>query len=751
MYTTIYGPWYGGSGKGRFVVDIEDIGAVTKDTAGVWVRSNWYLEFSQATWDASNTFDPNGSFEQNPFGPVNIGTSSNPVTRALIWEKDIYVNLQYGSTTGIHVAGNIVGINNVGTTIYVDQWFNLPARPYQLPNPATSFTNTYVNDNKIDLAWTANYTGANGATPWSNQNIDRTETGDWAGAMQVAWLGWEPTSWSDTSVQPNKRYNYRHNAINPAGSSTYAYAANAVYTTPAAPNKPTFAKQADGSVKITAKNNSPWATKYRIDDSADGNTWTTLTSTGTISALGADIVHTQSSPNNAVTHRYRVMVQTPDGKWSAASPTSDILQLQAPPNPPTWAVIDPAFDATSAITTPWTHNPVDSTPQTAYEVQWRSSADNGATWTAWTTTGKVTSTTSSRTWAANTFPQNRLIERQVKTWGAHANSSAWSASATFKTSAKPTTGITSPANNSTFQGKYITAAWNYADVEGTAQSAWEVLLFKVGDTEAIGLWTGTGSQSTFAIPTALEDDTSYRIEVRVRDGVGLWSNAATSQVLVDYLPPPAPIVTVEWDKLRGAAIIMIVNPMPTGSEPAAVKNRIYRDGVLIADNVKLDTTYIDLLPLTTGSTYTVESESALPSSNTTVAVLGYDEEVGRRFWLNGGNGWHQVASYYGNVNRDHTTELAGDEEHYSGRTLPVLTIGEAVTETFGFSTTVEQVVDNPANFHALVRTPGVVCFREPSGRYFVSLRRVSEGTTQSFTAEMSFSMKIVDYKEGVTE
>ena len=85
MYTTIYGPWYGGSAKGRFVVDIEDIGAVTKDTAGVWVCSNWYLEFSQSTWDASNTFDPNGSFEQAPFGPITIGTSSNPVKRALIW------------------------------------------------------------------------------------------------------------------------------------------------------------------------------------------------------------------------------------------------------------------------------------------------------------------------------------------------------------------------------------------------------------------------------------------------------------------------------------------------------------------------------------------------------------------------------------------------------------------------------------------------------------------------------------------
>ena len=920
MYTTIYGPWYGGSGKGRFVVDIEDIGTVTKDTTSVVVRSNWYLEFSQPTWDASNVFDPGGSFESANISPVYIGTSSNPVTRMLIWEKDITVNLQYGTETGIQVKGQISGINNVGVTVYVDQWFNLPARPYQLPNPASNFTNTYVNDNKVDLSWVANYTGSDGATPWHNQYIDRTSTGEWADATQVAALGWEPTNWTDTTLQPNKRYNYRHRASNSAGSSPYAYASNSLYTKPAAPNKPTFAKQADGSVKITAKNNSPWATKYRIDDSADGSTWTTLTSSGTISALGTDIVHTQSSPNNAVTHRYRVMVQTPDGKWSAASPTSDILQLQAPPNPPAWAAIAQAFDATSAITTPWTHNPVDSTPQTAYEVQWRSSADNGATWTAWTTTGKVTSTTSSRTWAANTFPQNRLIEMQVRTWGAHTTASSWSATATIRTSAKPTTGVVFPASNADVPAKRITAAWNYSDAEGSAQSAWRVNLYSAAGA-LLGTWQGSGRQTTFAIPYDLEDDTAYRVGIQVRDGAHLWSAEASSTFSVDYLPPPAPVFSASWDEEKAAAILTIGNPAPrvnlvanpsfetdlvkwyvgtnsgalssysTGSQwrqraggkslmltasgtiarpsayfgstplpagttsvtmamgvtteqatvyevaiqitwkgdtgtvlsystsdfttapfyagkrlvltaavpagatqvngsaimrrsdsgmveagrrmwvdavtleagetdgswfvngmPPAVSNNIYRDGLLIAEGYPLNTAFVDPLPNTSGSTYVVEAVSALPSgANSEPATLPFNLDVYRRFWLNGGNGWRQVASYYGNVNRDHTTELAGDEEHYSGRTLPVLTIGEAVTETFGFSTTVEQIVDNPANFHALVRTPGVVCFREPSGRYFVSLRRVSEGTTQSFTAEMSFSMKIVDYKEGVTE
>ena len=427
-YTTLYGPWYGGSGKGRFVVEIEDLPAVTKDTTGVWVRSNWYLEFSQTTWDASNTFDPNGSFEQNPFGPINIGTSSRPVTWQLIWERDIWVNLQYGRKTGVHVAGNIVGINNVGTTIYIDQWFNLPVRPYQLPNPATNLTNTYVNDGRVDLAWTPHYGGSYDPNPWFQQYIDRTETGDWNVAVNISGeLGGQPTSWSDTSLQPNKRYDYRHTARNTSGFSSYAYAPNPIYTTPAAPTQVAATKQADGSIKVTATNNAPWVSAFEFSDSPDGSNWSVLTD------AASTPTYTHTSPNQSVTHRYRVRAKTPDGKWSAYSTVSNVVQLQAPPNPPTWANLEAAYDATAQITTGWTHNPVDTTNQTAYEAQCRTSTDNGATWSAWTSTGEITSTTQSRTWAASSFPQNALVELQVRTWGAHATASGWSASTSFRT------------------------------------------------------------------------------------------------------------------------------------------------------------------------------------------------------------------------------------------------------------------------------------------------------------------------------
>ena len=270
------------------------------------------------------------------------------------------------------------------------------------------------------------------------------------------------------------------------------------------------------------------------------------------------------------------------------------------------------------------------------------------------------------------------------------------------------------------------------------------------DDELLGTWQGSGNQTTFAIPYDLADDTAYRVGVQVRDGVQLWSTEASSTFSVDYLPPPAPTVTVEWDTERGAGVLMIVNLAPAGGEPAAVSNNIYRDGLLIAEGYPLNTAFVDPLPNTSGSTYVVEAVSALPSSaNSEPATLPFNLDVYRRFWLNAGPGWAVVASFYGNVNRSRETGVTREVEQYSGRAYGVETIGEGATDEFSFSCTVVQAEDSPAGFHAVAAARTTVCFREPSGRYFVSLPRMAEATEQDITASMSFKATRVDYTEGV--
>ena len=741
MYTTLWGGWHGGGAKGRFVVDIEDLGEVTRDTTGVWVRSRWYLEFNQATWDTSNSFDPNGSFEEAP-RQVTIGSSRNPVTRAHIFSKDIFVNLQFGSPTSIHVAGTISGLTNVGTTIGIDQWFSLPARLYYPPDPATGVTAVKNSETQATVSWVPHYTSAGGPKPWHDQVIDRTTNGSWGQFVNASgFLGWQPTNWVDTGLQPNSRYDYRHVAFNSAGISGHAYASATIYTKAAAPSAVVAEKQPSGSIRVSTTNQAPWVVAFEVQDTTDGVNWSTLTTS-------AWLTWDHANPSTSVTHRYRVRAKTPDGAWSDWSPASNIVQLLAPPIAPTWRDIAPAFDATSPIETPWDHNPVDTTPQRRYQAQYRQSADNGATWSAWTSPGIIDSATSSRTWSGGTFQQNRLVEIQVRTWGAHADPSPYSTTTlSFRTSARPLVGITNPPAGTTLRGKTLTLGWAYSDPEGTPQSAFRVGLYLGADLK--GQWSESGPASTYVVPADLADDKTYRATVEARDGHGLWSAVSETFIPVDYSPPEPPNVSASWDTSRGSAVLFIVNPASTGGTPPAVYNNVYRDGVLIARNVPLSSTFTDPLPLPSGSTYTVEAVSALPSVAPTSVFLAPVEDVLRRVWLNSGPDWGVIASFWGNLKRGQTQGRQRFVEQYAGRSLEVETIGEGRVSRLRASGTLILTEDSPQDFFAVANEPTAVCYRDRYGSWFVSIQPIDSDAENDALASVSLQMTETDFKDRV--
>lgn len=707
---------------------------IDNDANNAWLVNPRVEFYSKPGWsDSSNSMTSGGTAingAQFHSGSLDGGTRSWNVSAKA-------VPLTYGSGTSVTFSVTVTNVSFYsGDSSSVTRTWTIafPARPYSKPNPATGFTSTYVNDNRVNLSWVANYTGANGARPWSNQSVERTATGSWSAATQVGWLGGTTTSWSDTGVVPNRRYDYRHKAVNPAGDSTYAYAPNPVYTTPAAPSNAAAQKTAGGSIKVTWTNVAPWASSFEISDSPDGASWTVL---GTSSIAE----YTHSSPNQSVTHRYRVRAKTPDGKWSAYSPVSNIIQLQAPPNAPTWGSIDPAYNGDATITTPWAHNPVDTTPQTAYEVQHRTSSDDGATWTAWATTGKVTDPSSTRTWGAGTWAQNRLVQLQVRTWGAHATASTWSSSAQFRTSAPPTTSVTGPSGD-TVTSKRVAVSWNYADSEGTAQSSARVELLQ--GAISLGLWELSGAGASYTPPVDLVDATSYTVQVTVRDGHGLWSSPASKTFTTEFIPPPVPVVNVEWDEEHGAATVAISNPTPVSPQPAAVSNDVYRDGVLIAEGLPVDATFTDPLPLPAGSTYRVEAVSALPSTSETTGVLAPVESVFRRFWLNSGPGWGNVASCWGNVKRGHSQGRNRVTEQYSGRELPVETIGEGRVSRFTLSGTLLLHEDSPDDFFNVVNDPTPVHYRDRYGSWRVSPSVVDSESDNDAVAQITVTLTEVD-------
>ena len=163
--------------------------------------------------------------------------------------------------------------------------------------------------------------------------------------------------------------------------------------------------------------------------------------------------------------------------------------------------------------------------------------------------------------------------------------------------------------------------------------------------------------------------------------------------------------------------------------------------------MNLNTTFIDPLPLTTGSTYRVEAVSALPSSNVLEFTQVADPDVARRFWLNAGAGMARAVSRYGNVSRGRETEIYSEVDTYSGREYPVETLGESAKQVFSFSTTVIQSESPPEEFHSLIRERTTKCFRGPEGRFFVSAPKVSESTSTNILAAMNLSFQVVDYTE----
>ncbi|MCZ4148461.1 hypothetical protein BZG21_28815, partial [Escherichia coli] len=107
-------------------------------------------------------------------------------------------------------------------------------------------------------------------------------------------------------------------------------------------------------------------------DGVDGTSRDVLFVAGTTS-------WTHASPDPTKTYQYRLKTgvwatastETGPDLWSAFSARSNVVQLLAPPNAPTGLVPSAtAVDGMDSIAFNWVHNSVDTTSQTAYEVQY---------------------------------------------------------------------------------------------------------------------------------------------------------------------------------------------------------------------------------------------------------------------------------------------------------------------------------------------------------------------------------------------
>lgn len=580
FYTSYYS--YGSGGQYRLRLDIETPpSSISSGTSSVTLTANLYIQTLGPLSDSTNNNTITGDLG-SASGAESVSHGSSGGTTK-VQTKSLAVATVYGSTVKVDVAGAISGYEAL-TNRSISGSVTIPKRAYTTPTAPSAVAVARVSDTQHTVTWTRSPSTAG---PYTSQNVQRqTDGGSW---VTLAAVSGTATSYSDTGTVAGHKYAYRVQAVNSTGTSTSG-ATGAVFTTPKPPTSATAAKNAAGGIDVTWVNNTPY-TEYATEiwESQSGGAFALL---ATVAAGVTTWTH--AAPSAAVTHTYEVRAKTTTGTvlYSAYAVTNTV-QLASAPNAPSNLVPNGiAAAAGDANTFTWKHNPNDTSPQSAYEIQWRVV---GAS--TWNTTGKITSSVSSRTWPAGTFTNGTTIEWQVRTYGASPTASPWSATATLIVSAKPTVAILTPTEGEVLVSSTGTVTWTYFDPEGTAQAGWETQLVTGGTT--VRTASGSGPQAAYTYNYTLADGADYTMRVRVQDGAGLWSDWTEVHVTVDYLPPAFVHAEAEYDPDTGWVAINLHPEAPVPgvtAEADTVDVERSIDGgpwVLIAEGIPADSSFVD--------------------------------------------------------------------------------------------------------------------------------------------------------------
>jgi len=556
--------------------------------------------------------------------------------------------------------------------------------PPAIPLTPTGLVVARVSDSQQNLSWSraSTYTGV--------VVHRRTDGGVW---QEVGRPAGNVASFSDTTTEANRKYEYRVAGLAAAGQSGWSNEAG-VFTSPAAPAS-VFAERSGLDIRVTANGLPPHATSFDIEDS------------GVVVANGVSLPWMHAGPNPANPHTYRVRgaVDAVKGAWS---PVSNTVQLITRPNPPTGLSPNGSVSASDVpVRFSWVHAAVDSSAQTAYELRHRAPAG------AWTTlSGTVAS-----------FRDVTLVvgarEWQVRTKGAHADWSDWSAVATVTVITRPGVAVTQP--DVSWDSSILTARWSWLQAQGRPQSSWEVELLD-SDGALVDSRAGSGASAEFTFPTRIQEG-SWTVRARAASGT-VWSAWALSVFEVTFYPPALPALEGSWDEVAGG-VSLSIGPGAAEGAPETIRLTLERSidgGVGWEQMLTLDApdemTLMDWESLSRGVTtyrltaFTLEgavSEAVLP-------VLAESPA----WWLSAGIGYGRTAR----LPYDPKPTIEGGRERsveeYEGRELGVPYAGEHLSRVIAVSgrtrdrdaatTGVDRlvsVVQDPSPIHML---------RDPDGR-----------------------------------
>jgi len=681
-------------------------------------RGNTDQPFNNAAtgFDVSAPGGVSSSFGAYRFGSTGSGTnySGTPVGgRVLIASGGDWVTHNPDGTGSVNVSADHAAAATLGTAT-LSGTFALTTLT-QAPGTPTALSATYVTDTQINLAWTNNY--ATNGVPTTSK-VQSSVNGAAFGVVATL----SATSSASMASAANRKTVFKVDAENSAGASAYSATAT-VFTTPAAPTSVAAAKDGSGNIIVTWTDNVPFAEHVHVvqaASSSDGgvtwSAWSTLTSTG------SGGTYTHASPNPSLQWKYRVSAKNTDtGALSSAQITSNVVVLLTAPNKPTLPALGPYVDKAAAFVVPWTHNSADTTGQTAYEFGY---STNGGT--TWSSTGKVTSATSSKTIAASTYAANVVLTIRVRTWGSATTggsdgtgASPWSdtAAVTFKT--RPVVTITSPANSSTYTQSALTVALGFSQAESATFVSATIQLY-LGATLLEQVVSTTLAGTLLATPVA--NGSSYSVKVTVLDSNGLTSDLVTSTFSVAYTRPVPAVVAATYLSDSGIGQLALTIAAPGAGQVAAVAVTITRtiDGetetVVSAYPAASSLTILDMTPTINGDNlYKVTTVAASgATSETDVTMTTAEDEWA---FMSKGDVFDQIVQFSGDLKPQASPSVDSTLVKASGRARPIglyATTGN-LTVT-GTGEIVEGLGSSPEEIEAFLLITGRGCYRDPTGR-----------------------------------
>lgn len=336
------------------------------------------------------------------------------------------------------------------------------------------------------------------------------------------------------------------------------------------------------------------AVLYYVDYVRSTDSWTSWTQVLATAILGSGADNfgvRRGSGSDARQHVYTAHSGAPN------TLTYTQQTVSYAPNTPTW--VSPqtgaAQNVAATLALDWEFSDADpADTQSAYAVRRQIGAGAYAYYRASDGTWQVAeqknvSTTSGVTvassWGADGDANHTYA---VKVWDASDTASAYSAGLVVVPSSLVNPSFTAPGAGATITTDTVAVSWSVAQ-----QTAYRLTL--TTDPGGVLTWDSgwvTSTATTVTPNLTLPDLSGWTIGLTTKNNEGLASTTATRSFTVDYIEPPTPTLTAVPEPGRGWIQVTIINPAPSGGQPALADQDVYRrpvgdtsDGVRVAVGV----------------------------------------------------------------------------------------------------------------------------------------------------------------------